>query len=103
MIRKTREKYIEAFRLLSGRELAVAVRDQLEKLVQEMLDKGVLYDDARREFEKMFIARALQRSKGSVGDAAELLGMHRNTVARKMTEYRIKRSREVVRPLASRR
>jgi DNA-binding NtrC family response regulator len=68
------------------------VRDQLEKLVQEMLDKGILYDDARREFEKMFIARALQRSKGNVGDAAGLLGLHRNTIARKMSEYRIKRT-----------
>jgi DNA-binding NtrC family response regulator len=68
------------------------VREQLDRLVQEMLEKGILYDDARREFEKMFIARALQRSKGNVGDAAELLGLHRNTVARKMSEYRIKRS-----------
>jgi len=64
----------------------------MEKLVQDLLDKGILYDDARREFEKMFIARALQRSKGSVGDAAELLGMHRNTIARKITEYRIRRT-----------
>ena len=68
------------------------MRDQLDRLVQEMLEKGILYDDARREFEKMFIARALQRSKGNVGDAAELLGLHRNTVARKMSEYRIRRS-----------
>ena len=68
------------------------MREQLDRLVQEMLEKGILYDDARREFEKMFIARALQRSKGNVGDAAELLGIHRNTVARKMSEYRIKRS-----------
>ena len=67
------------------------MRDQLDRLVQEMLDKGILYDDARREFEKMFISRAIQRSKGNVGDAADLLGLHRNTVARKMGEYRIKR------------
>jgi DNA-binding NtrC family response regulator len=67
------------------------VRDQLEELVQEMLERGVLYDDARREFEKVFLTRALQRTKGSVGDAAELLGLHRNTVARKMAEYRLKR------------
>jgi DNA-binding NtrC family response regulator len=67
------------------------VRDQLERLVVEMLDKGVLYDDARREFEKMFIARALQRSKGNVGEAADLLGLHRNTVTRKVAEYRLKR------------
>ncbi len=68
------------------------MRDQLDRLVQEMLEKGILYDDARREFEKMFISRALQRTKGNVGDAADILGLHRNTVARKMSEYRIKRS-----------
>jgi DNA-binding NtrC family response regulator len=68
------------------------VREQLDSLVQEMLNRGVHYDDARREFERVFITRALQRSKGSVGDAASLLGLHRNTVARKMTEYRIKRT-----------
>jgi DNA-binding NtrC family response regulator len=67
------------------------VRDQLEKLVLEMLDKGILYDDARREFEKMFISRALQRTKGNMGDAAGMLGMHRNTITRKIAEYRIKR------------
>ena len=64
----------------------------MERLVSEMLDKGVHYDDARREFEKMFITRALQRSNGSVGNAADLLGLHRNTVARKMAEYRIRRA-----------
>jgi Fis family transcriptional regulator, factor for inversion stimulation protein len=69
------------------------VRDQLDSLVQQMLERGVRYDDARREFEKVFITRALQRSGGSVGDAAELLGIHRNTVTRKMAEYRIKNSR----------
>jgi DNA-binding NtrC family response regulator len=67
------------------------VREQLENLVQQLLDRGVRYEDARREFEKVFITRALQRSDGNVGDAADLLGIHRNTVARKMTEYRIKR------------
>ena len=69
------------------------MRDQLDSLVQQMLERGVRYDDARREFEKVFITRALQRSGGSVGDAAELLGIHRNTVTRKMAEYRIKNSR----------
>ena len=64
----------------------------MDKLVAEMLEKGVLYEDARREFEKMFISRALQRTRGNLGDAAELLGLHRNTIARKIAEYRIKRS-----------
>ncbi len=66
------------------------MRDQLESLVRQMLDRGVRYDDARREFEKVFITRALERATGSVGEAAELLGLHRNTVTRKMAEYKIK-------------
>jgi len=68
------------------------VRDQMERLVSEMLDKGIHYEDARQEMEKMFIARALQRTKGNLGVAADMLGLHRNTVARKIAEYRIKRS-----------
>ena len=67
------------------------MRDHLERLVSEMLDKGVHYEDARREFEKLFISRALQRTKGNVGGAADILGLHRNTIARKISEYRIKR------------
>jgi len=68
------------------------IRDQLDKLVTELLDKGVLYDDARKEFEKLFISRALQRTDGNLGNAAEMLGVHRNTIARKISEYRIKRT-----------
>jgi Fis family transcriptional regulator, factor for inversion stimulation protein len=66
------------------------VREQLDSLVQQMIERGVRYEDARREFEKVFITRALQRADGCVGDAAELLGIHRNTVTRKMAEYKIR-------------
>jgi DNA-binding NtrC family response regulator len=69
------------------------VRDQLDNLVKQMLDRGILYDDARREFEKVFITRALERAGGGVGEAAGLMGVHRNTVTRKMAEYRIKNNR----------
>ena len=68
------------------------MRESLERLVSEMLDKGVHYEDVRRELEKLSITRALQRTKGSLGDAAGLLGVHRNTIARKIAEYRIKRN-----------
>lgn len=67
------------------------MREQLEKLIEEMVDKGIRYEDAHREFERRFIARALQRSDGSLSRAAEILGMHRNTLSRKMASYRLKR------------
>ena len=68
------------------------MKDQLEQLVAELLVKGVRYEDAQREFEKRFITHALQKVDGNLGKAADLLGMHRNTLSRKMTEYRLRRS-----------
>ena len=67
------------------------IADRLERLVEEMVDKGVRFEDAVREFEKRFISRVLVRSQGSLTKAAGALGMHRNTLSRKMGEYKIKR------------
>jgi DNA-binding NtrC family response regulator len=70
----------------------MAMKDQLEQLVTELLGKGVRYEDAQREFEKRFITQALQKMDGNLSKAADLLGMHRNTLSRKMSEYRLRRS-----------
>ena len=67
------------------------ISDKLEKLVEEMVDKGVQFEDAVHEFEKRFIARVLGHCEGSLTKTAEALGIHRNTLSRKMDEYRIKR------------
>ena len=69
----------------------MAMKEQLERLVDEMVTKGVTYEDAHREFEKKFIAQVLSKADGNLGRAADLLGMHRNTLSRKMAEHRIKR------------
>ena len=68
------------------------MREQLERLVDEMVTKGIRYDEAQREFEKKFIMHVLQKADGNLGKASDLLGIHRNTLARKMTEYRLRRS-----------
>ena len=67
------------------------ISDRLERLVEEMVDRSVQFDDAVREFEKRFITHALQKNGGNLGRAAVMLGMHRNTLTRKMGEYKIKR------------
>lgn len=66
------------------------MREKLERLVEEMVDKGILYDDARREFERRFITRVLDRTGGNLTRAAGVMGLHRNTLSRKMAEYRLK-------------
>jgi DNA-binding NtrC family response regulator len=65
--------------------------ERLEKLIEEMVDKGVQFDDAVREFEKRFIARVLGRCQGSLTRTADTLGIHRNTLTRKMGTYKIRR------------
>jgi Fis family transcriptional regulator len=67
------------------------IADRLERLVEEMVDKGVRFDDAVREFEKRFIVRVLGKEEGSLTKTADALGIHRNTLTRKMGEYKIKR------------
>ena len=67
------------------------ISDRLERLVEEMVDNEVRFDDAVRELEKRFIARVLGKCAGSLTKTADALGMHRNTLTRKMSEYKIKR------------
>ena len=42
--------------------------------------------------EKRFIAHILDKSQGNLCKAADLLGMHRNTLSRKISEYRLRKS-----------
>ena len=63
--------------------------ERLDKLIDEMVDRGVYFEDAVREFEKRFIVRVLAQSDRSLKKTAHALGIHRNTLSRKMTEYKI--------------
>jgi DNA-binding NtrC family response regulator len=65
--------------------------ERLEKLVEDMVGKGVAFEDAVREFEKRFITCVLGQCDGSLTKTAGALGIHRNTLTRKIGEYRIKR------------
>jgi DNA-binding NtrC family response regulator len=68
------------------------LREALERLIDDMVTKGVRYEDAQREFEKKFIMHVLAKSDGNLCKAATLLGMHRNTLSRKISEYHLRRS-----------
>ena len=70
------------------------LREQLERLVDDMVSRGIRYEDAQREFEKRFIAHVLAKAEGNLCRAAALLGMHRNTLSRKITEHRLHRPHE---------
>jgi DNA-binding protein Fis len=65
------------------------VRDQLETLVGQMVERGILFEEAVSEFEKRFIKSVLDRANGNQSRAAKVLGIHRNTLSRKIDTYKL--------------
>lgn len=65
------------------------MKDQLETLVHQMYESGILYSEAVREFKKRFLLTVLQQNQGNQCRAARQLGMHRNTLSRTISELRL--------------
>jgi len=65
------------------------VKQQLDALIVEMVEKGIRFSEAKREFEKRFIARVVQRHRGNLSRAARDLKIHRNTLGKKVAEYKL--------------
>ena len=65
------------------------MKDQLENLVGRMVDNGILFPEAVNEFEKKFIKRMLDHTRGNQSRAARALGIHRNTLSRKISFYKL--------------
>lgn len=67
------------------------MKDQMEALVSQMVDGGILLEEAVGEFEKRFIKAAMEGSNGNQSRAARTLGIHRNTLSRKLEKFRLDR------------
>ncbi len=65
------------------------MKQQLEALIVEMVEKGIHFSEAKREFEKRFITRVLQQHRGNLSRAAKDLRIHRYTHGKKMAEYKL--------------
>lgn len=63
------------------------LRTRLAALIDEMLDGQIMLDEAREEFEKLFIQKALARHKNHVSRTAAVLGIHRNTLSKRIAAY----------------
>ena len=62
--------------------------NRLESLVDEMLEGHILLDEAICEFEKLYIKKALARHKEHLSNTAAVLGIHRNTLAKRVATYK---------------
>jgi DNA-binding NtrC family response regulator len=65
------------------------MRETFEKIVDHLLENGFFMEEAVEILEKTLIARAVERTDGNRSAASKLLGIHRNTLLRKMIEYKL--------------
>ena len=63
------------------------MRNRMESLIGEMLDGRILLDEAMNEFEKIYIQKALERNSDHLSKTACALGIHRNTLSRRVADY----------------
>jgi DNA-binding NtrC family response regulator len=64
------------------------MRARLEALLDELLDGQIMLDEALAEFEKLYIQKALTRQKEHLSRTASVLGIHRNTLSKRVATYR---------------
>jgi len=64
------------------------MRERLEALIDDMLDGQIMLDEAVTEFEKLYIQKALSRNREHLSRTASQLGIHRNTLSKRVAAYR---------------
>lgn len=59
----------------------------METLIDEMLDGQIMLGEAMAEFEKIYIQKALSRYDTHLSKTADALGIHRNTLSKRVATY----------------
>jgi DNA-binding protein Fis len=60
------------------------LKERVEILCKEMVEKGILYTEAMEQFERCFIAEVMRKNNGNLLRSASRLGIHRNTLSKKV-------------------
>jgi len=79
------------------------MRKQMESLIGQMLDGRILLDEAVAEFEKIYIQKALERNSDHLSKTAGALGIHRNTLSKRVASYNGKPTAKVNPPVKKKR
>jgi len=70
----------------------------METLINEMLDGQILLTEALCEFEKMYIQKAVGRHGDHLSKTAAALGIHRNTLSKRVSSYQASEKDQAARP-----
>jgi DNA-binding NtrC family response regulator len=63
------------------------MKQNFETLVEDLLAGNIFLEEAIEVLEKSMIQRTLERTAGNQSEASKRLGIHRNTLLRKMVAY----------------
>ena len=66
------------------------MREKMDELIEEMLNGNILLGEAISEFEKLYIQKALSRNSEHISNTADVLGIHRNTLSKRIASYQEK-------------
>lgn len=59
----------------------------MKSMIDELVNGRILLSEAVSEFEKLYIQTALERNSGHLSRTADELGIHRNTLAKRVSAY----------------
>ena len=76
--------------IITLRELPLDVSIRDTEFLDEVQRDRITLRDARNHFESQYILRVLEKVQGNQTEAARLLGLHRNTLASKIRQFRLR-------------
>ena len=65
------------------------MKEKFDNLVDHLISGGIFLEEAIEVLEKAMIQRTLERTNGNQSAASKHLGIHRNTLQRKVAEYKL--------------
>jgi DNA-binding NtrC family response regulator len=65
------------------------MKEKFEDLVDHLVANGFFLEEVVELLERSLIEKTLERTKGNRSEASKRLGIHRNTLQRKMAEYHL--------------
>jgi DNA-binding NtrC family response regulator len=75
------------------------MKESFDALIDHLMETGFFMEQAVEIVEKGMIERALRTTNSNQSAAAKLLGIHRNTLQRKMVEQKIDGKHPRLKPL----
>jgi DNA-binding NtrC family response regulator len=76
------------------------MKERFAPLVECVLDAGIFLEETIELLEQALIEAALERAEGNQSAASKALGIHRNTMKRKIAQYGLKPPRARRKPVS---